>query len=684
MGLAAAFADGLDHFGDWGLLATDAELVVTGWNRWLESRSGVAAEDAVGRALFDLFPEVVSRQLDRYYRQALAGQTIILSQLLHKYVIALPTPAGRANPGLMQQTARIVPLVDGSSVCGTLTVIEDVTERVTLESDLRARARQQGALADLARSALTGRDVAEVAREVVGHVRETLAVDFAEVLEFLPKERSWALLAGVGWKVSPPPVFEVLAAPRGRSVLEDNSPKAEGDVPSDPAFASDPHLRAHDVTSGMIVGVPKGGRGLFGLLGLYTRSPREFAPDEVRFISALADILGTAAERKRLEGEIRLRAEELANKDRRKDEFLAMLAHELRNPLAPVRNSLQIIRTKYTGDPLLEQMGDMMSRQVGHMARLVDDLLDASRISRGQVQLKKERVELATIVARGVEASRSLIDLRGHELSTSLPREPVYLDADPVRLTQVVGNLLNNAAKYTEQGGRIWLTAHREGDEAVIGVRDTGIGIPEEMLPRVFDLFTQVDPTLDRSQGGLGIGLTLVRTLVEMHGGTVSVTSDGPGAGSEFFVRLPALPGESDDTARQPAAEKAAVVPRRILIVDDNVDSADSLAMLLNLVGHEVWTAYDGASGILAAVEHRPQVILLDIGLPRMDGYEVARRLRQDPRTSGVTLVAMTGYGQPEDRRRTGEAGFDHHLVKPADLDELAELLAQPEKRSGD
>jgi CheY-like chemotaxis protein/two-component sensor histidine kinase len=355
-----------------------------------------------------------------------------------------------------------------------------------------------------------------------------------------------------------------------------------------------------------------------------------------------------------------------------------MLAHELRNPLAPVRNALHVLRMKCVGDPLVERLGEMMTRQVGHLARLVDDLLDVSRITRGKVELRKEHVALESVVARAVEATRPLIDARHHELSISIPPEPICLDADPTRLVQILVNLLTNAAKYTAEGGRIWLTASREGSEAVVSVHDTGIGIPPHMLPKVFDLFTQDDRTLDRAEGGIGIGLTLVRSLVELHGGSVLATSAGPGRGSEFVVHLPALPYDpSRKDADKVADQSPWAPPRRVLIVDDNVDSAESLAMLLSLTGHSVRTAHDGPSAIQAARAHWPDVILLDIGLPRMDGYEVARRLRQEPEMAAVMLIAMTGYGQDEDRRKTREAGFDLHLVKPVDADELTHIFAR-------
>jgi signal transduction histidine kinase/DNA-binding response OmpR family regulator len=366
--------------------------------------------------------------------------------------------------------------------------------------------------------------------------------------------------------------------------------------------------------------------------------------------------------------------------DRHKNEFLSMLAHELRNPLAPIRNAVQILRLRGTDDPELRVVRDMIDRQVHQLIRLVDDLLDMSRITRGKIRLQTEVVDLASVVARAVETTRPLIETRQHELTVSLPPEPVCVRGDPVRLAQVLGNLLSNAAKYTEEGGRISLTVTHEGAEAIVAVRDSGVGIPPDMLASVFELFTQVDRSLDRAQGGLGIGLTLVRRLVEMHGGRVEARSDGPGQGSEFLVRLPAL-----TTAKPPEySSKGVAIPaiglrRRVLVVDDNTDGAESLALLLQLAGHEVRIAHNGPQALDSVESFAPQLVLLDIGLPGMDGYEVARRLRTKPNLEGMLLVALTGYGREEDVRRSREAGFHHHLVKPADPTALANLLAGSE-----
>jgi two-component system CheB/CheR fusion protein len=375
-------------------------------------------------------------------------------------------------------------------------------------------------------------------------------------------------------------------------------------------------------------------------------------------------------------------AEDLAEADRRKDEFLAMLGHELRNPLTPILNCLHVMRRYQPGGSEFEANRRILERQVRHMGRLVDDLLDISRITRGKIQLRVEPVELAGVVERAVAATRPLVEGRRHDLRVALPAEPVWLEADPTRLEQVLANLLNNATKYTEPGGRIELTAAREGREVVLRVRDNGIGITPDLLPRVFELFMQADRSLDRAQGGLGIGLTLVHRLVELHGGRVEAHSAGPGRGSEFIVRLPLPAGSaSPQTPADEAPPEPASPGRRstrVLVVDDNRDSAESLAMMFGLDGHEVHLAYDGPAAVEAALAYRPEVIFLDIGLPGLDGYEVARRLRGMPELAGVLLVAMTGYGQEEDRRRCRDAGFDLHLVKPVDPVTLRELLASP------
>ena len=367
---------------------------------------------------------------------------------------------------------------------------------------------------------------------------------------------------------------------------------------------------------------------------------------------------------------------ELSEADRRKDEFLAVLAHELRNPLAPIRNAVHYLGLTASPDPALRNARDIIDRQVKHLVRLVDDLLDISRISSGKIGLRKERVSLALIVTNAVEASRPAIESENHQLTVTLPAEPVYLDADLTRLAQVLQNLLNNAAKYTAPGGKIGLHAEFDGHSVAIRVVDTGMGIPREMLPRVFDLFTQVDRSIERSSGGLGIGLTLVQRLVELHGGTVEARSEGPDKGSEFVVRLPASLESSGDSAASSGSDAKSAGRLRVLVVDDNVDAADTLAEMLRVSGHDVDTAYDGVAAIAAVASYRPDVVLMDIGLPKLSGYDVARQIRQSDPQRRIVLVAVTGWGQDEDRRRSQQAGFDHHLVKPVDPAWLDQIFA--------
>jgi PAS domain S-box-containing protein len=377
---------------------------------------------------------------------------------------------------------------------------------------------------------------------------------------------------------------------------------------------------------------------------------------------------------------------ELKDADRRKDEFLVTLAHELRNPLAPIGNSLHILRLSGDLSPSAERVREIMERQFAHLTRLVDDLLETSRITRGKIELRKEHVEVATILRSAIETSSPLIAAAGHELTTSLPDERLTLEADPIRLAQVVANLLNNAAKYTERGGRIRLQARREANEAVLSVTDTGMGIPPEMLGRVFEMFSQVDRTLKRSQGGLGIGLTLAKHLVEMHGGRISVTSAGIGQGSEFVVRLPLAtsPAPVPHSPLIPPSQSSDKMPapRRILVVDDAQAAAATLAKLLEKMGQQVYIAGDAAEAIREVRERRPDLVISDIAMPDMDGYELARALRRSPGLDNLVLVALSGYGQDSDRREALEAGFDRHLVKPVSYEALKALLNEvPDRR---
>jgi PAS domain S-box-containing protein len=394
--------------------------------------------------------------------------------------------------------------------------------------------------------------------------------------------------------------------------------------------------------------------------------------DESGQVIGASDITRDISERKRLEQELR-------EADRRKDEFLAILAHELRNSLAPIRNALQIMRLAGDNKAALEKAATVMERQLLQMTRLIDDLMDVNRITRHKLKLHQERVDLETVLRNAVETSRPFIQAAGHELTVTLPDEPIYVDADVARLGQVFSNLLNNAAKYTEHRGRIWVTVEREGDQAVVRVKDTGVGISAEHLPHIFEMFSQVERSLERSQGGLGIGLNLAKRLTEMHGGTIEVHSEGQNKGSEFIVRLPQAsvpPAQPLPTAAE--AESPAETRRcKVLIVDDDEDTVTSLSIMLRILGHDVHSAGDGLQAIESVKSFQPDVVLLDISLPKLNGYEVARRIRQEPWGKDVKLVAMTGWGQEEDKRRSLQAGFDHHLTKPMEPAVLEALLKE-------
>jgi len=395
--------------------------------------------------------------------------------------------------------------------------------------------------------------------------------------------------------------------------------------------------------------------------------------DETGKLRGFSKITRDLTERRELE-RVKLQAELTADLSRRKDEFLAMLSHELRNPLAAMLNAVQLLNLQETRDPLQQQASAVIERQVGRLARLVDDLLEASRVTTGRLQLQREHVDLRAVVEHAVETVQPLMAQRRHELSVSMPSDAVWLFADATRMEQVLVNLLNNAAKYTNEGGRVGLLLERKGEEARLQVRDNGMGIAPDLLPSVFDLFTQGTRPLDRSQGGLGVGLTIVRRIVELHGGSVAAQSAGHGQGSQFVVRLPlspspAAPAELRRSAKQESKRL------EMLVVDDNHDAAFTTAQLLRHAGHEVRTAHSGLEALDAALAHRPDAILLDLGLPEIDGYEVARRLRRQPGFEDVILIAVSGYGQESDKQRSAEAGCDAHLVKPVEIGKIVAVL---------
>jgi CheY-like chemotaxis protein/nitrogen-specific signal transduction histidine kinase len=422
------------------------------------------------------------------------------------------------------------------------------------------------------------------------------------------------------------------------------------------------------------------------VLSTHWNYAHELSPRELDLIDVLARQAADLIERRQHEDALRLA-------DRRKDEFLMTLAHELRNPLAPMRSAVDLMKLKHLADPDLEQARGLIDRQVTLMARLLDDLLDVGRIARDRLELRRERVDLEAVVRGALELNATLIQAFGHQVHLDLPPEPVVLDGDPVRLGQVFGNLVNNACRYSETGGHVWVSARRDGPMVEVTVRDSGIGIPGDQLASIFGIFSQVDRSLERSRSGLGIGLHLVKRLVALHDGTIEAHSDGEGRGSAFVVRLPAQAARTTEAPTAPPAVEVvseAGTHLAILVVDDNMDAAAALTLLLELDGHSVREAHDGLDALELAEAYPPDVILLDVGLPRLNGLDVCRRIRAHAWGQGIFIVALTGWGQKTDRVLSHEAGFDHHVVKPVEIEDLRTLLAcvrpagdSPARRAG-
>jgi signal transduction histidine kinase len=542
-------------------------------------------------------------------------------------------------------------------------------ERVLSESEQRFRR-----LHALSSRLQHAGDMESGLRDVLEHAIASCGAHFGNIQRYDPRHEALEIVVQQGFAAEFLAHFQTVRVDEGSAcarVLRSGERIVVEDVELDPDFA--PH-RAVAATAGFraVQSTPlraHDGR-IVGILSTHFRAPHRLSVHDAQVLDLYArhaaDLISRLADE-----------QTLAEGQRRKDEFLALLAHELRNPLAPMTHALRVMRRASTDADLSAQALAVMERQLRHLVRLVDDLLDVGRIARDKLELRTERLELARVVRDAVEACQPQLEAGGHALGVELPMTPIPLRADAVRLAQVIGNLLANACKFSEPGGRIELSAEVDHQEVVIRVRDRGCGIPPETLPRVFDMFVQADRTLGRSRGGLGIGLSLVKRFTEMHGGRVSAHSAGEGHGSEFTVYLP-LSNEVPAACAVPRpprpAERAA--PRRILVVDDNQDAAEMLSALLRHEGHETLTVHDGAQALTHAAAFRPHAVLLDLGLPTLDGFEVCRRLRTQPEYAGTTVLALTGWGQEQDRRRSAEAGFDGHLVKPVEPAALLHALA--------
>ena len=620
----------LASIGD-AVISTDAEGRVTYLNPVAETLTGWSAADAVGRPLPEVF-----RIFNEFTRE----------------------PA--ANPALQAlREGRVVGLANH-----TLLIARDGTER-PIDDSAAPMLDESGTPVGVV---LVFRDMAERRRDEEARAR------LAAIVESSHDAVISKTLDGVirTWNTGAERLFGYSAEEtvgRHISLLIPPERLAEGEEDRILARLARGELVDHFET----VRVSKDGRRLDISL---TVSP--IHDREGRVIGA-SKVARDVTERKRVEAALREAAEALKEADRRKDEFLAVLAHELRNPLAPLRNGLQVMRLGADDPELVARTREMMDRQLSHMVRLIDDLLDVSRISRNKMELRCSRVLLADVVSSAVETARPALEAAGHELTIALPPEPVHLDADLTRLAQVFGNLLHNSAKYTDRGGHIGLSAARDGNQIRVSVHDDGIGIPAAALPSLFEIFSQVDRSIERSTGGLGIGLALVKGLVEMHGGTVEAASPGPDQGSTFTVTLPLAEERTEPASALPAEESpgAAESQRRILVVDDSPDSAASMAMMLEFLGNQVRTAHDGLEAVDVAERFRPHVVLMDIGMPRLNGYEATRRIREQAWGNGIAIVALTGWGQEADRARSKEAGCAGHLVKPIHLPDLEKLLGE-------
>ncbi len=630
---------------DDAIVSKDLDGIITSWNAGAERLFGWTAAEAIGRAVTMLIPP-----------HRVAEETEILERIRRgERVENHESLRVRKDGSLVPVSITVSPIVDArGQILGASKIVRDISDRQQAEAALRASENRLtlfleqipvgvGAFDPQGRWILQNRVLRQYMREMI-------------------------------------PSLDPDARSRWEAYDAEGRPLPLSEWPGARALAGRPVREPMEM-----VHITESGRRVWMLVG------SEIFRDEVGRILGGMMVVQDIDARKR--GEIALRESEdrsrraeeaLRDADRRKNEFLAVLAHELRNPLAPIRSSLEILALGARGGHAIDYVKDVLERQVRNLTRLVDDLTEISRITQGKVELKRERVEIEDVVRAAVEICHPALSAAQQKLTLDLGEERLPVDVDPIRMGQVFANLIHNASRYSDTGGAIHLSAQREDGDVVVRVRDAGIGIPDEMLPRIFDMFTQVPDAPRRTHGGLGIGLTLVRNFVELHGGSVTARSEGPGRGSEFMVRLPLAGGPAEDPP-PPGVRSIHLPPTRILVVDDNVDAAESTGMLLEILGAKPRVVNDGAAALAAMTEFAPEIVLLDLGMPGMDGHEVARRIRARPEWTAVTLVAVTGWGQQEDRRATEASGFDHHLVKPVTVEALRALIvaashAKPEK----
>jgi PAS domain S-box-containing protein len=642
------------------IIGKDLQGTITSWNRGAEILYGYTAEEIVGRPISVLIPPDHQDDFPHIMERLRRGERID-----HYETVRICKDGRRVDVALSISPIRTA---DGT-IQGASKIARDITPRKRAAAAVRRQTERLRLLWEAAAALLTADDPDSMLRKVHAMIGPHLGAD--AYVNYMVDESGAALRLSSAAGVPAESTRAMARLDFGEGVAGTAAVQRRVVVATHIQQSDDANtrpLKALGIRTCVCRPLVVGDR-LLGTLSLASRTKDRFDDDELAFIETICQYVTVACERLRL-------LNELKEEGLRKDEFLAMLAHELRNPLAPIRSAVRVLNLKGSGVPEARWSREIIERQVQHLTRLVDDLLDVSRITRNKLVLQKSRIELAEVISGAVDASRPLVEQYGHELTVSLPSRPVYVDGDAVRLSQVVQNLLNNAAKYTERGGRIWLTAERQDDDVVVRVKDTGIGIPRVTLPRLFEMFYQADRSLERAQSGLGVGLALVRRLVEAHGGSVEARSEGVGKGSEFIVRLPVVTEPAAALVPPAAGDGRIVSGLRILVADDNRDSADLFAMFLGLMGNDVRTAYDGVAAVEEAERFAPDAVLLDIGMPRLNGEDACRRMRATPSGKNAVLIAVTGWDHEENRRRILDAGFDAHLVKPVDPTEVSELLA--------
>ena len=642
------------------IIGKDLQGTITSWNRGAETLYGYTAEEIVGRPVSVLIPPDQQDDFPHIMERLRRGERIE-----HYETVRICKDGRRVDVALSVSPIRTA---DGK-IQGASKIARDITPRKRAEAAVRRQTERLRLLWEAAAVLITADDPDAMLRKVHGMIGPHLGVD--AYFNYIVDDSGAALQLSSYEGVSSESARTVARLDFGEgisgTVAIQRRPVVATDIQQS-VDASTRALKALGIRACVCRPLVVGDR-LLGTLSLASRTKDRFDDEELAFIETICQYVTVACERLRL-------LNELKEAGLRKDEFLAMLAHELRNPLAPIRSAVKVLNLKGSAVPEARWSREIIERQVQHLTRLVDDLLDISRITRNKLVLQKSRIELAEVIGGAVDSSRPLIEQYGHKLTVSLPSRPTSVEGDAVRLSQVFQNLLNNAAKYTERGGRIWLTAERQDDGVVVRVKDTGVGVPPDTLPRLFEMFYQVDRSLERAQSGLGVGLALVRRLVEDHGGRVEARSEGVGKGSEFIVHLPVVTEAATALVPPARSDEQTVGGLRILVADDNRDSADLFAMFLGLMGNDVRTAYDGIAAVEEAERFTPDAVLLDIGMPRLNGEDACRRMRATPWGSNAVLIAVTGWDHEENRRRILDAGFDAHMVKPVDPSEVSELLA--------